>query len=273
MIDQEQRPKLVLPEKPVYYKPDMPFYTEPNLKDYIIIDDNVLASKIIINQFKRGKGYVIIDLSIAKFDFQDNAGQTYAKQPTRLQIKENGATKVDEIFFNDFQFVAAAPTNIINKVQEEQKHLEGVIKFINNYLSDRYEYQAKERTVKLGKIKNNKNIYDDIEKGHIYITTNLKKLSADQNRNSEAFKAMENGIELWNKALQKVDFQDSKADYNAKVAKNLYLNFIRLYLSLNNKKEAENYLNKMQEHLVEIELSSSEKRELNLLEKEVYATI
>lgn len=274
LIDQGKKPKLVLPTKPMYYKPNAPVYREPNLNNYIIIDNNVLASQINIPQFKKGNGngYVNINLSVSQVNFQDNAGQTYAKQPTRLQIKENGAVKIDETFFNEFKFIASSPTNSINAVQEEKRHLESVVKFINTYLSERYSNQEQVRTIKLTTIKNKKNKYDDIEKGHIYITTNLKKLSTDEKRNAEAFKGIENGVELWTKALQKIDFKNSKADYNAKVAKNLYMNFIRLYLALDNKIEAEKYLNNLQEHLVEIDLSSNEQRELSGLEKSVYKT-
>jgi len=272
LIDQGKKPKLVLPTKPAYYKPTTPVYRDPDLNNFIIIDDNVLASQINIPTFKRGGGHVAVELSISQVNFQDNAGQTYAKQPTRLVIREGGQVKLDESFFDEFKFIASSPSNSINTVREERKHLESVVRFINGYLNERYCNQEMTHSVKLANVKNNKNKYDDLEKGFIYVSTNLRKLGTDEKRNTEAYKGIDNGVQLWDDALGKVDFKNSKADYNAKVAKNLYMNLIRLYVALNDKVKAEKYLNGMQEHLMEIDLSGNEKKELESLEKSIYKT-
>ena len=50
----------------------------------------------------------------------------------------------------------------------------------------------------------------------------------------------------------------------------LYFNLIRLNLALNNKKQAEAYLNEMQENLIGIKLSYDEQNELKALESEIY---
>src|SRR5690606_22701123 len=115
MTDQGKNPKLTTPTKPVYYKPSEPVYRQPNLAEYTIVDNNVLASKININGFTRGAGYIDIALDIKPVAFQDNTGQTFANQPTKLIVKVNGVQKIDETFFKEYAFISAYPTNNINK--------------------------------------------------------------------------------------------------------------------------------------------------------------
>ncbi len=69
---------------------------------------------------------------------------------------------------------------------------------------------------------------------------------------------MKKGIDIWVETLKKVDFKNEKSDFNSKIGKFIYFNLIRLYLAIDNKAEAEKYLNQMQENLVYIKLSSSE---------------
>lgn len=269
--DKGQKPQLQLPAKPVYRKPSPPVYSEPNLNDYFIVDDKVLASQIAIDGYKKGNPNVDVNVTMEKVNFQDNAGQTYANQPTRIVVKENGTEKINTTISQDFTFVSSQPSDNINKPSEEKKYLGNNIKAINTFLNENYGYKTLNKQVKLEFVKN-KGEFDDLEKAHIYVTTNLRKLQAnsDQTNNNIAFANMKKGTDLWEQALKKVNYKDKKAPYNAKIGKYINLNLIRLNVALENKKDAEKYLNDMQEKLVDLDLSYSEKAELKQLETQIY---
>jgi hypothetical protein len=271
MMEQGQNPKLVTPTKPVYVKPAPPVYREPNLNDYTIVDNNVLASKIGINGFTRGKGYVDIYVDIKPVNFQDNTGQTFASQPTKLLVKVNGVEKVNTSFFEDYAFMSSAPSNNINKPLEEKNHLNKVIAFLNDYLNKNYGFGIVKKSVKIQSVKN-KGKYDDLARADIYVSTNLRKLQPENaDVNAIALAGMQKGIDIWTATLDKVDYKNPKADFNSKIAEFVYFNLIRLNLALNRKTEAEKYLNQMQENLIYIKLSYDEENELKGLEQEVYA--
>jgi hypothetical protein len=271
VTDQGKQPKLVIPAKPEYYKPAPPVYKEPDLKDFFIANNDVLAGQINLNGFERGQAYVDINVELAAVNFQDNAGQTFANQPTRLIVKVNGAEKTNISFFEKFEFISSSPTSNINKSQEERNYLNKVMTYLNKYLNEQYGYVSVKETVKIEYVKN-KGDYDDLAKAHIYITTNLRKLSSssDADVRDAAIANMQKAIDIWNSTLAKVDYKDSKALYNAKIARFIYFNLIKVSLILNKKADAEKYLNALQENLVDIKLASDEKEELAQLEKRIY---
>lgn len=271
MTDQGKDPKLVIPAKPEYYKPAPPVYREPNLNDYIIVDNNVLASQVNITGLQKGGNYLDISIDIKMANFQDNAGQSYVNQPTKIIVKAGGIEQSNASFFNEFEFVSSSPTNNINRPLEEKRYLIKVMAFINQYLNDMYGYQAIKKTVKILSVKN-KGSYDDLEKANIYVTTNLKKLQADPDTtmNMVALTNMQKGIDIWLQTLQKIEYKNSKADLNARIAKFIFFNLMRVNLALDRKAEAEKYLNQLQENLVDINLNNEEERELNELEKQIY---
>jgi hypothetical protein len=271
MTDQGKNPKLVNPTKPVYVKPSPPVYREPNLNDHIIVNNNVLASQINVEGFTKEGNYLDVAVDISEVHFQDNAGQTFANQPTTLVVKVNGVEKIKTKFFEEFKFVSSSPSNNINKSLEEKNHLNKVVAFLNQYLNDNYGFQSIKKTVKLDKVKN-KGEYDDLEKAHIYVTTNLKKLQpSEPERSAAAVTGMQKGIDIWLETLKKVEFKkDSKSAFNAKIGEYIYFNLIRLNLAMNRKADAEKYLNELQENLIGIKLSYDEQNELKALENEIY---
>ena len=142
--------------------------------------------------------------------------------------------------------------------------------FINQYLNDNYGFQSVAKTVKINYVKN-KGKYDDLEKANLYVTTNLRKLQPELSEmNDVAYANMKKGTDIWQQTLAKVDYKNSNADFNAKIAKFIYFNLMRLYVALEKKKEAELYLNQFQENLIYMDLSYDEKSELKSLEKEIY---
>ena len=270
MTDQGKNPRLVNPTKPVYYKPQPPVYRDPNLNDYIIVDNNVLASQVNIAGFSREGSYVDINLDIQKLNFQDNAGQTFANQPTKLVVKVNGVEKINNTFFKDFAYISSAPTNNINKPLEEKNHLNKVMTFINQYLNDNFGYQSMKSAIKLQSVKN-KGKFDDLEKADIYVTTNLRKLNPQNPEiTAVAMTNMQKGIDIWKETLTKVDYKDKKADFNNKIAEFVYFNLIRLHLALGKRAEAEKYLNEFQENQIYMKLSYDDENELKSLETSIY---
>ena len=136
MTEQGKNPKLVTPAKPMYYKPSKPTYVEPNLNEYIILNNNVLSTLFNIDGFSREGSFVEVLIDIQKLNFQDNAGQTFANQPTKLIVYVNGTEKINNVFFKEFVFVSSSPSNNINKPLTEKNFLNDVIKKINTYLND-----------------------------------------------------------------------------------------------------------------------------------------
>lgn len=270
MTDQGKNPRLVNPSKPIYYKPQPPIYREPNLNDYIIVDNNVLASQVTIDGFTREGSYVTVSLDIQKLNFQDNAGQTYANQPTKLVVKVNGVENINTTFFQEFKFISSSPTNNINKPLEEKNHLNKVMAFINQYLNDNFGYQSVKGSVKIQSVKN-KGKFDDLEKADIYVTTNLRKLNPQNPQiSASAMTNMQKGIAIWKETLTKVVYKDKNADFNAKIAEFVYFNLIRLNIALGDKTEAEKYLNEFQENQIYMKLSYDDENELKRLETGIY---
>jgi hypothetical protein len=271
LTDKGEKPTLRNPSKPTYYKPQPPIYREPNLSNYFIVDNNVLASQININGFTKGDPKLDIYIDMQAVNFQDNAGQTFGNQPTKLIVKENGVEKINKNFFDDYTFVSSSPTNNINKAAEEKKYLNKSISEINNFLNENYGFKNTIKQIELKSVKN-KGDYNDLVKANIYVSTNLRKLQAtpDATVNEIAFSNMKKGTDLWVEALKKVNYKDKKAIYNGKIAKMIYFNLIRLNLGLNNKTIAEKYLNELQENMVNLDLSYDEKSNLKDLEKEIY---
>jgi hypothetical protein len=265
-----KNPKLVLPSKPEYVKPAPPTYVEPNLDDYTIVDNNVLASQISLSGFTRGAGDIDINVDIKSVNFQDNAGQTFVNQPTKLIIKIKGVEKVNTTFFQEYSFLSSSPSNNINKQAEEKNHLTKVVKFLNDYINDMYGFQAIPKTVKILNVKN-KGKFDDLERADIYVKTNLRKLQPTNSEiNNVAFANMQKGIDIWVQTLGKIEYKNDKADFNDKIAKFIYFNLINLNIALNKPAEAEKYLNQLQENLVYIKLSYDETNELKRMEKNIY---
>tara|TARA_R110002012_G_scaffold206357_4_gene376270 strand:- start:27577 stop:28770 length:1194 start_codon:yes stop_codon:yes gene_type:complete len=272
LTDQGKKPALVLPNRPTYYKPAEPVYLDPNLNDYVIVDNTILGSQIVINGLERGQNILNVQVEIDKVNFQDNAGQSFANQPTKIMVTLNGKEDFKTELFTEFEMISNYPTNNINKNREEKNYLEKVMKHINQLLNERYGYINQRKSMYLEVVKNRKNTYDELEKAHIYVLTNLKKIQEDPNSRMtiSAMENMQKGIDIWNNALTLVDYKDSKADYNAKIAQYIYFNLIKLHVALNRKEAAEQYLNDLQENLVNIKLSYDDEKTLERLEQEIY---
>ncbi len=271
MTEQGKNPRLVTPTRPEYYKPSKPTYVEPNLNDYIILNNSVLSTQINIDGFSREGSFVEVVLDIQKLNFQDNAGQTFANQPTKLITYVNGVEKINTVFFKDYTFVSSSPSNNINKPLAEKNFLNDLIRKVNTYLNDNLGYQSIKSLVTILSVKNKNGKYDDLEKADIYVKTNLRKLNPQNpEMTKSALSNMQKGIDIWKETLAKIDFKDKKADFNSKIAEFVYFNLIRLNIALDNRVDAEKYLNEMQENMIYMNLSDLDKSELKTIENQIY---
>ncbi len=271
ITDQKTNPKLVTPTKPEYVKPGKPVYRDPNLNDYIIVNNDVLSTQINIDGFTRTGNNLEVIVDIQKLTFQDNAGQTFANQPTKVILKMNGVEKANTTFFQEFKFVSSSPSNNINKPLTEKNFLTEVIKKVNDYLNENFGYTTAKSSVKILSVKNKGNKYDDLEKADIYVRTNLRKINPENPEMTKAaMTGLQKGIDIWNTTLTKVDFKDKKSDFNAAIGEFVYFNLIRLNLALNDRTSAEKYLNDMQENMIYMKLSSSDEADLKGLENQIY---
>lgn len=270
-LNDKGSPVLRLPSRPELNIPSKPNYYEPDLTNVLIVDNKVLASQINISGFVNNGNYLDVTIDLKRTNFQDNAGKTFANQPVTIIAKLNNVVKFKKTYFTDFEEIASSPTNQINLNLHEKNYLQKVIKFVNSVLNENFGYQTINSSIGLETVKN-KGDYDDLEKAYIYVTTNLRKLQAktDYEPNKVAMENMQKGINIWKETLTKIDYKNEKALLNAKIAQYLYFDLMKLNLALGNKKEAEFYLNDLQEHLVDIKLSYSAKNELKQLEEAIY---
>lgn len=264
-------PVLRLPSRPELNIPFIPKYKEPDLKTVLIVDNKILGSQINVDGFTKNGDFLNIVVDMERTNFQDNAGKTFASQPTRVIGKLNGEVKLDKTYFNNFEEVASSPTNEINLNDKEKSYLAKVINLVNQEINDNFGYRGIVSNVALETVKN-KGDYDDLERAFIYVTTNLRKMQAktDYPPNKIAMENMQKGIVIWEDALKKVNYQDKKALYNEKIARYIYFNLIRLNIALGNKVQAEKYLNDLQEHLVDIKLGYDDNNEMKAFESVIY---
>ncbi|MCA5003610.1 hypothetical protein [Sphingobacterium bovistauri] len=271
LTEQNKNPKLRIPAKPEYFPPSKPVYSEPNLNNYLIIDNSVLESQIQISGFTKTSSFYDINIQIDKLNLIDNNNQTHGNQPTSIHIKKNGQELLNHNIFTDYKLVSSSPSNSVNKVTIEKSNINNIVKEINVYLNEQLGYQSIDKSIKLYFVKNKDGKYDDLEKAHIYATTNLKKINpANPAVTESAIAGLKKALDVWATYTTKIDYKDKKAVYNSKISTMIYFNLINLNLALDNKSEAEKWLNQMQENIIYMDLSSSENNELKNIEKEIY---
>jgi hypothetical protein len=62
-----------------------------------------------------------------------------------------------------------------------------------------------------------------LEKANLYVTTNLRKLQPELSEiNDVAYANMKKGTDIWQQTLATIDYKNSNADFNAKIAKFIY---------------------------------------------------
>lgn len=271
LTDQGKKPKLKTPSRPQYVEPAEPKYREPNLADYLIFDRDALGDNITLNGFEKGEGVMFI-IDMQKMEFQENAGQTFFKQPAKLTVLSNGLSIGEKAFGEESKFLTSSSTNTINLNRYEKENVLKTLKTIESYMNSTYGYTPTKKTITIRYPKNRKREYDQLEKAKITAISAFRKMTknASQDRRAIAIKDLEKAENIWNEALKKVNYSDKKALYNATVAKSIYFNMLSIQTQLGQKEKAEATLTQMQDQLIELNLNYNEENRLEKLETQIY---
>lgn len=271
LTDQGKKPKLKTPAKPQYVEPAEPRYREPNLADYLIFDKDALADNIILNGFEKGSG-LLFNIDLQKMEFQENAGQTFFKQPAKLTVMVNGETIEETTFGDESKFLTSSSTNTINLNRYEKDNVTKTLNTIEKHINDTYGYTPTQKTITIEFPKNRKREYDQLEKAKITAISAFRKMTKNTStdRRNMALDDLEKAETIWEKELEKIDYSDKKAAYNATVAKCIFFNLLSIQTQLGQKEKAETTLSKMQDKLIDLDLSSSEEKRLADLETLIY---
>ncbi|WP_412986322.1 hypothetical protein [Pontimicrobium sp. IMCC45349] len=272
LTDQGKKPQLKTPSKPVYRKPSEPIYRKPNLNDYLIFDNQSLSDNITLHGYDKGGEDVLFLVNFSKMNFQDNGGQTFYSQPTKLQVIENGAPIDEKTFHDESKFLTSSTSNTIDLNRYEKKNVMKLIKEIEAYINEQYGYKPVAASIEIGHPKNKKREYDQLEKAKIVAVSAFKKLT--QNANVDVLKRVKGELEkakgIWKAELTKVNYSDKKALYNKDIATMIYFNLLKVDIILKDKDAAHATLDEVQNVKIDLDLNYTNENILNKLENQVY---
>lgn len=271
LTDQGKKPKLKTPAKPTYVEPREPVYREPVLSDYLIFDSNALADGITLNGFEKGND-LIFNIDLLKMEFQENAGQTFFTQPSKLTVIAKGETIGEQTFGEESKFLSSTSSNRIDLNRYEKANVKKVLAEIQQYINTTYGYTPIANTIKIEFPKNKKREYDQLEKAKITAISSLRKMTkeASLERRAAALEGIEKAEDIWMAELEKIDYSDEKATYNNTIAKSIFFNLLTIQTQLGEKDKAEETLAKFQDKVIDLDLSSSEETRFTKLEKQIY---
>ena len=271
LTDQGKKPTLKTPARPQYVEPTEPVYREPNLADYLIFDKDALGDNINLNGFEKGEG-LLFNIDLEKMEFQENAGQTFFKQPAKLTVLVNGQNIAEKTFGEESKFLTSSSTNTINLNRYEKDNVKKTLKTIEEYINSTYGYTPTQKTITIEFPKNRKREYDQLERAKITAISAFRKMTetATSDRRAIALRDLEKAEAIWAGELKKINYSDKKALYNATVAKSIYFNLLNIQTQLGQKDKAEATLSQMQEQLIDLNLSSSDEDRLAKLETQIY---
>ncbi len=271
LTDQGKKPKLKVPSKPNYVKPREPVYVQPNLDDHLIFDNQVLADGVKLLGFERGNDILFV-INISKMVFQDNGGQTFYSQPTSLKVMK-GAEALDEKNFDEeFKFLTASSSNTINLDRYEKNNVNKIMSEIQKYINEEFGFIPVASSIKILFPKNKKRQYDILENAKIKAISAYRRLKKDVSSETRARSEseLEDLREIWKTELAKVDYSDKKAVMNKDVAKMIFVNLLRVDISLKDKAQADETLSLMQERRIDLDLGYDDKATFTRLEEQIY---
>ncbi len=271
LTDQGKKPTLKLPAKPQYVEPREPIYREPNLDDYLIFDNKVLADKINLNGFEKGTDLTLV-VNISKMTFQDNGGETFYSQPFNIKALKGTENIYDKTFGEEFQFLSSSASNTINLDRYEKQNVNKIIDQINTSINEEYGYTSILSKIVINYPKNKDREFDALENSKNKAISAFRKLTENvsQEKRTRAYKELEDVRNTWLSELEKVDYSNKKATFNAKIGKSILFNLLRVDVILKDKDNAEEILAKMQESRIDLDLNYNEEKEFTSLEEKVY---
>jgi len=259
----DKKPVLRIPEKPAYVRPQDPRVETVNTEDVIIFNPETLAKNYIkLNGFGESsnglkieinfKGFEYIEPVAAVVDVENYNPQTkekfFTKQtqfvtkyrhPTALKVKLNNENLVDVIFDQTGTLQVMTTSSKPTRIHVEKQEVGKIMSSINAFLNDQYGYTKVTRNVVLFSVKNKNGEYDDIEKAKDFASSGYKNYTEHQ---EDAIKDIENAIEIWEKTITEVNYEDSKARIDEKVGTAVLKNLIFATIMTNEFDKADKYL-------------------------------
>lgn len=272
LTDQGKKPQLQTPAKPVYVKPSEPVYRKPNYNDYLIFDNQALSDNIKLHGYDKGGEDVLFLVNISKMNFQENGGQTFYSQPTRLQVIENGTPIHENMFNEESKFLTSSSSNTIDLNRYEKKNVTKLIKEIESYINHQFGFEPVASTIEIEYPKNKKREYDALEKAKIIAVSAFRKLT--DNANVDVLKRVKDELtkakDLWKAEIKKVNYSDKKALYNKDIATMIYFNLLKVDIVLKDKESAHATIDEIQHVKIDLDLNYSDDKTLTKLEEQVY---
>ncbi len=271
LTEQGKQPQLKVPTKPIYVEPREPVYIQPNLDDHLIFDNQVLADNVELIGYEKGSDLLIV-INITKMAFQDNGGQTFYMQPTNFKVMK-GATVIDEKNFDDeFQFLTSSGSNTINLERYEKNNVKKIMQNIENYINEEFGFIPVASSVTIEFPKNNKREYDILENAKIKAISAYRKMKKDASGDTRirAISELNEVRDIWKSELTKINYKDTKALMNNKVAVMIFYNLLQVDISLKDKAKAEETLALLQNHRIDLNLNYDEKNAFTKLEEQIY---
>ena len=259
----DQKPILRIPEKPYYYAPQQPRIESINTGDVIIFNPESLSKSYIkLNGYGDGtdgiqikidfKGFEYIEPIATLINVENYNPQTkekfYTKQtqfvtkfrhPTTLQVIVDNKNLVSGVFQGTSDYQIKNTSSKPNRLYIERQEVETIMTNINNFLNDQYGYTKLTRNAVLYYVKNRKGEYDDVEKARDFALSGYKNYTEHQ---EDAIKDIQSAIEIWEKIMTEVNYDDNKARIDEKVGTALLKNLIFATIMTNEFVKANKYM-------------------------------
>ena len=160
-------------------------------------------------------------------------------------INDNLQTSVIKSYDNQYEHKVWLIDNYDTFWAQKQKSmLTASFKSVNSVINDKCGYPKRTRSTEIYTVKKHKgHDYSDLIDAYTYVKSGYDLLFKDVERIS-AIGKIENGIEIWEDALEETNPFDNKDRVNKKVTALLYANLAEAYMWINDFDSADNYLQK-----------------------------
>ena len=228
-------------------------------------------SSINLEGYTKGEGGAIVTLAILGFQNASitvkktgtGAATKYkytssCKMPVKVTIEvpgegvilsetvnDNLQTSVIKSYDNQYEHQVWLIDNYDTFWAERQKALlSSALKAANALINDKCGYPKRTRSTEIYTVKKHKgHDYSDLIDAYTNVKSGYDLLFKDVERKS-AIAKIENGIEIWEDALEETNPFDNKDRVNKKVTALLYANLAEAYMWINDFDAADNYLQK-----------------------------
>ncbi|MCT4665794.1 MAG: hypothetical protein N4A45_11220 [Flavobacteriales bacterium] len=233
LLQQDNKPKLVLPRKPIYRTPTVPKYRKPNLKNV-----NFLNHKSKKNSYLKLKGLVQkeptdqvkIKVFIHDFDITDMVYAPKKLNNTTTTDKvwqRNHRSRVEvtimvegEEFYRgmvpkttEYSSTWSKDQNIVKDVKSiEARNINESLELTNDFINDLIGFTPEKRKIKIKIPITKKRDFTESEQTIEMINSGVDKL-----KNTLFPEKLDSAIDIWLELLEEADLEDKKSRVNRKV--------------------------------------------------------